>query len=585
MGVDRPITEFFQPLKENKRGRKRRRGADAAPDAPDAKAAKTASDARRTGATANTAGPADARDPRSPSPVSPPARHRSNPLLVDTALSTPPAPKISAIAALHTPPLTGHPPEKRARADRGADADTVERPTARHALPTPVTLPRRRASPAPSGGSSSPRSPPFRFPFRPPEDGVPSSQPTQDAGASPRRRRGVFKVPRTPVRWEAEEDEVPSPDAPPALDSDDCVGTSQSQERFPLLGWRSRSVSPVKGSPVKAPSVKASPVKRSADALDREVASSVADEDVSYQELLGGIRPLASPSRKLNSSPSPPSRAPSPAAKALSQYSATIPGTYDDWGKPEEVPSQPSTQGADLRTPASKALSQYSATIPGTYDDWGRPEEVRSQGAGSPTRAARPSSQRPSTSSPTRPSGSQASPRRPSRSSTQLSETIPGTYDDWGKPRDVRSSQRRPSRSTSSTQLSATIPGTYDNWGRSSPQTQYSPTQPGTYDDWGKDEVGDGAEDDEGGVVGGQDGGANAQRLEDGDENAGDGASEAVGPAARRPAVASRGEALKDASQAEVDDMLSSDSGWSMSLYEGEGSFPNDFPESLKLRD
>ncbi|TRM68426.1 hypothetical protein BD626DRAFT_481707 [Schizophyllum amplum] len=688
MGVDRPITEFFQPLKENKRGKKRQRAQDKSDDeAPDAKVPRNTRSASKSGVvlrssvSGNKIGSSDRSSASGsgtndvvligpPSSVSPPTQrlgtNRSKPLLGDGEMvfSTPVASKITSlgtISALQTPPLTGQAREKRTTTEIPA-AGPTKHPSTRHALPTPITLPRRRNeranAPEPATSLQDPPSSPLSsisdatFPFDVPDNVVPSSQPVQDLGSSPPKRSlcpkpdsDVFKAPRTPVSRRCWDDAIPSSQSPSALEEDDSVGTSQSQERYPLLTWESRQ-SPVKVSPVKKP------VWRSTESIAKplsqlsggEVASSVADEDPLYQQLLSASQqhPPSSPP-KLNSSPqrllsspqrlnsSPPR---SPPSRPLSQYTETVPGTYDDWGSYPAGPSRVSTgppRAESLgppRSPPSRPLSQYTETVPGTYDDWGN------YPAG-PSRS---------------PELSRASLEPgPSRASTQLSETIPGTYDNWGDLPASPTKQTRDSHAgqtqdgpAQSTQMSPTQPGTYDNWTLSSPpstqpdpaplirsdlapstslgpvpstplspapSTQLSPTQPGTYDNWGKDG------NDEDDVPGAADVTLRTEhitlhtrvetvtlrgRTQDKDggstEVAFNSLTRTTAPAvdmnqrkAAKPAnsdvksAGNAGQPVYDPSQAEVEDMLSSDPSESLSMYAGEGSFPDDFPESLKV--
>ncbi|KAI5832917.1 hypothetical protein K523DRAFT_297173 [Schizophyllum commune Tattone D] len=550
MGVDRPITEFFRPLKENKRGRKRRREQEEADESPDAKArkagpSKASFSVLRSTVTANKgkkAAPVDAnrvdesavasgREVGPSSSVSPQSigleRSSSKPLLLDagTTLSTPIGSKIGALT-LHTPPLTGHPPEKRQTAVDARAAAAPKRLPDRYALPTPVTLPRRRTSresppPGPESSQDPPSSPPFKFPFRFPEEIVPSSQPTQDLLRSPRKPtsydRGddtVFKVPRTPVSRRHWGDEVPSSQSPIALDSDDCVGTSQSQERFPLLGWRSRSASPVKPrSPVKASPLE--PVSR------HEVASSVADEDTSYQRLFPSSQPISSPQRQPLSSPqrqpmsSPPG---SPSSRPLSQYTETEPSTYD--------------------------LLYNLKAAEGKPADDGDPRE----------------------------DGNPAEGYIPSQSSTQITETIPGTYDD------IEKWPKRPQLNAPPME-SQTQPMTCDNW---KPEDFAHLRRNVVHDGTDVEDVPEDSQHQE------------VDRREAHDEHdEPDGGAASVKQAGGDAAKASQtqdddsqvqtsdSQAEIDDSQAGLEDSFGSD--FSLGLYTGEGSFPDDFPESLKL--
>ncbi|KAL1758702.1 hypothetical protein FB107DRAFT_206608 [Schizophyllum commune] len=620
MGVDRPITEFFKPLKENKRGRKRRREQEEADESPDAKARKAGSSKAspsvlRSTVTANKgqkAAPVDAnrvdesavvsgREVGPSSSVSPPSigleRSSSKPLLLDagTSLSTPIGSKISALT-LHTPPLTGHPPEKRQTAGDARVAAASKTFPDRHALPTPVTLPRRRTSresppPGPESLQDPPSSPPFKFPFRFPEEIVPSSQPTQDLMRSPRKPASyeqgddtVFKVPRTPVSRRHWGDEVPLSQSPNALDSDDCVGTSQSQERFPLLGWRSRryvdsmfgvahaytcSASPVKSrSPVKPRSpVKASPVKPMSR---HEVASSIADEDTSYQRLFPSSQPLSSPQRQHISSPQ---RQPlsSPQRQLLSSPH-------------RQLLSSPHRQLASSPpgSPPSRPLSQYTETEPSTYDLLYNLKTAE----GKPGEDDRNSLE----------DDEPAEVDIPSQTSTQITETIPGTYDDI---------EKWPKRRSSKAQYNAPPSKAQDN----APPME-SQTQPMTCDNWRPEDfahlrrnvVHDGTdvEDDTTtaahDTMDNDDVPANAQYREDERREAHDergGGAASVKQAGGDAEEASQtqdddsqvqtggSQAEIDDSQAGLDDSFGSD--FSLGLYAGEGSFPDDFPESLKL--
>ncbi|KAI5894240.1 uncharacterized protein SCHCODRAFT_02599416 [Schizophyllum commune H4-8] len=590
MGVDRPITEFFKPLKENKRGHKRRREQEDADESPGAKARKAGSSKAsscvlRSTVTANkikNTAPLDAnridesaganrREVGPSSSVSPPSigigRSSSKPLLLDagTSLSTPIGSRISALT-LHTPPLTGHPPEKRPTVGDARVAAATKRFPDRHALPTPVTLPRRRTSresppPGPKSSQDPPSSPPFKFPFRISEEIVPSSQPTQDWLRSPRKpashNRGddtVFKVPRTPVSRRRWDDEVPSSQSPIALDSDDCVGTSQSQERFPLLGWRSRSTSPVKSrSPVK-------PISR------HEVASSVADEDTSYQRMLGGSQPLSSPHRQVPSSPPG-----SPASRPLSQYTETEPGSYDYLWNLRSAEGEHAEEDTS-RSSKDDACSQSSSqTVPGTYDDrdkWPTPLPSRTK-----LRVKTSVETQLSTTSPL-----EAQPRVRLQSETQPSATPAET---------------QPSAPSSGTQSSATPAETPS----SSPQL--SPTQPMTCDLWTAEDFahlrknaargkGKTVARGEGKSVARKKGNEDdAQGSRDGEREAHDEEHEAhdkeseVHDEEASQAEVNDSQAQFDDSQAGLDDSFGSD--FSLGLYAGEGSFPDDFPESLKL--
>ncbi|KAI5894234.1 uncharacterized protein SCHCODRAFT_02748102 [Schizophyllum commune H4-8] len=659
MGVDRPITEFFKPLKENKRGRKRRREQEETDESPGAKARKAGSSKAspsvlRSTVTANkgkSAAPVDAnrvdesaeangREVGPSSSISPPniglERSSSKPLLLDagTALSTPIGSRISALT-LHTPPLTGHPPEKRQTAGDAHVAAFVKKPPDRHALPTPVTLPRRRTSrelppPGPESSQDPPSSPAFKFPFRTSEEIVPSSQPTQDWLRSPRKPASydqgddtVFKVPRTPVSRRRWDDEVPLSQSPVALDSDECVGTSQSQERFPLLGWRSRSTSPVKSrSPVK-------PVSR------HEVASSVADEDTSYQRMLGGSQPLSSPQQQLLSSPhrqlpsSPPG---SPASRPLSQYTETEPGSYDYLWNLRSVEGQPAEEDSSRSSKDDASSQSSSQTIPGTYEDrdkWPKPlpSKVRRRGKTSRTEL------RVQTSSETQPSASSLKMKLSAtpavtQSSATWAETQPSA------PPSETQSSATPPETQSSAPPSGTQPSAMPSETPSS-SPQLSPTQPMTCDLWtaedfahlrkdvardrgknvargegkivargkGKNVARDrGNEDD---AHGSRDGGGEAHDEEheahdeeheahdeeheahDEEHEAHDKESEVHDEEASQAEVndsqaqVNDSQAQFDDSQAGLDDSFGSD--FSLGLYAGEGSFPDDFPESLKL--
>ncbi|KAL1714817.1 hypothetical protein EV715DRAFT_276312 [Schizophyllum commune] len=605
MGVDRPITEFFKPLKENKRGRKRRREQEEPDESPDAKARKAGSSKAsisvlRSTVTANKgkkAAPVDAnrvdestvasgREVGPSSSVSPPSiglgRSSSKPLLSDagTSLSTPIGSKISALT-LHTPPLTGHPQKRQTAGDARAAAASKKLPD-RYALPTPVSLPRRRTSresppPRPESSQDPPSSPPFKFPFRFPEEIVPSSQPTQDLLRSPRKPasydRGddtVFKVPRTPVSRRHWGDEVPSSQSPNALDSDDCVGTSQSQERFPLLGWRSRSSSVYSASPVKSRSpVKASPVK---PVSRHEVASSVADEDTSYQRLFPGSQPLSSPQRQHISSPQRQLIS-SPQRQLISS-----PQRQPYFSPHRQLPSSPPG------SPQSRPLSQYTETEPSTYDLLcnSKTAEGKSGEEGKPAEDDEP-----------------AEGYIPSQSSTQITETIPGTYDDiekWPK-RPQLNAPPLEAQYNAPPLESQTQPMTCDNW---RPEDFAHLRRNVAYDATDVEDDRTSAANDTPDIADdattAEDVVADAQRSEDERREAHDepgGGAASVNQAGRGAEEASQtqdddsqvqtggSQAEIDDAQAGLDDFLGSD--FSLGLYAGEGSFPDDFPESLKL--
>ncbi|KAL1681352.1 hypothetical protein EV122DRAFT_288106 [Schizophyllum commune] len=587
MGVDRPITEFFKPLKENKRGRKRRREQEETDES---------GSVLRSTVTANKgkkAAPVDAnrvdelavasgREVGLSSSVLPPSigleRSSSKPLLLDagTTLSTPIGSKISALT-LHTPPLTGHPPEKRQTAGDARAAAASKKFPDRHALPTPVTLPRRRTSrespaPGPESSQDPPSSPPFKFPFRFPEEIVPSSQPTQDLQRSPRKPasydRGddtVFKVPRTPVSRRHWGDEMPSSQSPIAMDSDDCVSTSQSQERFPLLGWRSRSSCVYSASPVKPRSpVKASPVKPMSR---HEVASSIADEDTSYQRLFPSSQPFSSPQRQHISSPQrqpylSPQRQPlssphrqllssphrqlassppgSPSSRPLSQYTETEPSTYDLLCNSKAAEGKPGEED-------EPAVENEHAEEDKPADDWNNPAEVDI----------------------------------PSQTSTQITETIPGTYDDiekWPK-RPQLNAPPLESQHNAPPMESQTQPMTCDNW---RPEDFAHLRRDVVHDGMDVEDVPEDSQHQE------------VDRREAHDEHdEPDGGAASVKQAGGDAAKASQtqdddsqvqtggSQAEIDESQAGLDDSFGSN--FSLGLYAGEGSFPDDFPESLKL--
>ncbi|KAL1732726.1 hypothetical protein EV714DRAFT_235204 [Schizophyllum commune] len=614
MGVDRPITEFFKPLKENKRGRKRRREQEEPDESPDAKARKAGSSKAsscvlRSTVTANKGKrPADVdanrvdgsmtasgREVGPSSSVSPPSigleRSSSKPLLLDagTSLSTPIGSKISALT-LHTPPLTGHPPEKRQTAGDVRVAAATKKVSDRHALPTPVTLPRRRTSrelphPGPESSQDPPSSPPFKFPFRLSEEIVPSSQPTQDLLRSPRKPASyeqgddtVFKVPRTPVSRRHWGDEVPSSQSPNALDSDDCVGTSQSQERFPLLGWRSRSSSVYSTSPVK-PRSPAKPVSR------HEVASSVADEDTSYQSLFPSSQPFSSPQRQHISSPQ---RQPlsSPQRQLLSSPH-------------RQLLSSPHRQLASSPpgSPPSRPLSQYTETEPSTYDLLYNSKAAE----GKPAEGDEPAEENEHAEE-DKPADDWDNPAEgyiPSQSSTQITETIPGTYDDiekWPKRPQLKAPPSK-SQHNAPPLESQTQPMTCDNWrpedfAHLRRNVAYDATD--VEDD--RTSVAEDTRNAEDDTTTAEDVPADAQRSENERREAHDepgGGAASVNQAGRGAEEASQtqdddsqvqtggSQAEIDESQAGLDDPFGSD--FSLGLYGGEGSFPDDFPESLKL--